>query len=146
MVVCEARLIGSCLNLTHRWISSISQSNGRMEKPVEDLLIFAFLGVKICLFSITFNYDGESHSSCHLCKWYHHFYIIYFVFVFLLLADELFLEEHSEIMIEILYTGSRPWQVFILQKHLTKNADSWPVRVWDSVLTSGWENIQPDQW
>lgn len=67
MVVCEARLIGSCLNLAHRWISSISQSNERMEKPVEDLLIFAFVGVKICLFSNT-NQDFKNCGMLQLTQ------------------------------------------------------------------------------
>lgn len=65
IVVCEARLIGSCLNLSHCWISSISQSNGRMEKPVEDLLIFAFLRVEFSLFSIT-KQDFKNYATLQL--------------------------------------------------------------------------------
>lgn len=67
IVVCEARLIGSRLNLSHRWISSISQSNGRMEKPVEDLLIFAFLRFRFCLFSIT-STDFKNYSTLQLSE------------------------------------------------------------------------------
>lgn len=52
-------------------------------------------------------YDGECHSSCHLCKLYH-------------------------VFSSVLATG---W-AFILLKHLIKTADGWAVRVWDSVLTS----------
>lgn len=60
IVVCEARLIGSCLNLCYRWISSISQSNGRVENW--RTCWYLPFSVRFCLFTTT-NYGFKNYAA-----------------------------------------------------------------------------------
>lgn len=63
IVVCEARLIGSCLNLSYCWISSISQSNGRVEKW--RTCWYLPFSVQFCLFTTT-NHGFKNYATLQL--------------------------------------------------------------------------------
>lgn len=170
IVVCEARLIGSpstspntgslpslsqigeCTSHWRTWYLPLSElSSAYFKLPTRILRTRLGISFSKCVhffysdLDIIF-YDGEYRSSSHLCKLYHLLsFVLAAVFCCFFYCLQMSFCWKSTVR-DWWNIGLRPWHEVVLLKHLTKTADGWPVRVWDSVLTSGWGNIQTDQW